>query len=172
MTGAIEVFVATKAVIRSDKNSKNCLKILQLSRKTSAAPRQCRDIMAQISVDTFHCESVILIVDIENMISWEHHIQISVVSVSTVMFRLGGGIHHLLNGRCRFVRTHNMSHDLPRFSAYHRHYVDVFPCFCLGFALQKPVQFIQFHSVHCCCSVWFTRFLTGLFLSNSSHSTY
>lgn len=37
---------------------------LQLSRKTSASPGQCRDVMAQISIDTLHCEGVILAVDI------------------------------------------------------------------------------------------------------------
>ena len=59
MAGAKTTFLRTKAVISANKNSKNGLKVLQLSGKAPAAPCQGRDIMPQVSVDTFHGESII-----------------------------------------------------------------------------------------------------------------
>ena len=69
MTSAIAVFLQSETVVGLNKNSKNCLEIFQFSGKASASPCQRRDIMAQISVDTFHREGVILIVDVLNMLS-------------------------------------------------------------------------------------------------------
>ena len=54
------VLLESKTVVSMDKNIKDSLEILQVSRKTPAPPRQCWDIVAQISVDTFHREGVIL----------------------------------------------------------------------------------------------------------------
>ncbi len=59
MAGAIAAFLCAKAVISTNENSKNGLKVLQLSEKAPAAPCQGRDIMPQVSVDTFHGESII-----------------------------------------------------------------------------------------------------------------
>ena len=69
MAGTVAIFLESKTVIGLNKNSKNSLEILQLPRKTPAPPGQCWDIMAQISVDTFHREGVILIMDVVNMSS-------------------------------------------------------------------------------------------------------
>ena len=74
MTRTIAIFLKAKAVISSNKNSQNSLKIFQFSRKASAAPCQRRDIMAQISIDTLNRERVILIVDIEDMPPWKNYI--------------------------------------------------------------------------------------------------
>ena len=59
MAGAIAAFLCAKAVISTNEHSKNGLKVLQLSEKAAAAPCQGRDIMPQVSVDTFHGESII-----------------------------------------------------------------------------------------------------------------
>lgn len=53
MAGTAEVFLEPETVAGLNENSKNSLQVLQLSRKTSASPSQRRDIMAQISNDTF-----------------------------------------------------------------------------------------------------------------------
>lgn len=50
--------------------------------------------MAQVSVDTLNREGIVLVVDIEDMLPWKDHIQISVVSVRTIAFRIRGGIHY------------------------------------------------------------------------------
>lgn len=139
VSGAIAVFLKAKAVVSLHENSQDCLKILQFSWKTSASPRQCRDIMAQISIDAFHCKSVILVVYIENMLPRKNHIPISIVSIRTILFRFRRRVHHFLNGVRGFLTAHGMAHDLPRFSAYHGNDVDIFPGFCPGLALQKPV---------------------------------
>ena len=69
MEGTMAMLLKAKTIVSLHKNSKNCLQVLQLPGKTSASPCQRRDIMAQISVDTFHSEGVILIVDVVNMLS-------------------------------------------------------------------------------------------------------
>jgi len=67
--GAIAFFLNAKAVVYLNKNSQNGLETLQFSRKTSASPCQDRDIMVQISVDAFHREGIIFVVDIVNVLS-------------------------------------------------------------------------------------------------------
>ena len=74
MERTILSLLQTEAVIRCDKNCEDCLKILQFSRKTPAPTRQCRDIMAQISIDTFDCEGVIFIMWIEYVFTWKYRI--------------------------------------------------------------------------------------------------
>ena len=76
--------------------------------------------MAQISVDTFRYEGVILIVDVVNMLSRIDHIQISLVSIRTVIFCLRSRINHPLIGKHlafkipsgkRFVRCDSLGAD-------------------------------------------------------------
>lgn len=74
MVGTIAVFMNSKTVVSPHEHSQNSLEIFQLSRKTSTSPRQCRNIMAQISVDTLHREGVTLVVNIEDMISGKNDI--------------------------------------------------------------------------------------------------
>ena len=169
MTRTIVIFLDTKTVISSNKNSQSCLKIFQFSRKASAAPCQRWNIMAQISIDTLNRERVILIVDIENMLPWKDHIQIPIVSIGTITFRLRTCIDYPLDCPGRFVPAHDMAYNLPRFPAHHCYDVNIFPCLCPGPAFQKPVQLIQFHSFRFCCGILFTHSLNGLFLSNSLH---
>ena len=97
MAGTVAILLESKTVISLNKNSKNSLEILQLPRKTPAPPGQCWDIMAQISVDTFHREGVILIVNVVNMSARVDHIQISLVPICAVIFCLRRGINHPLN---------------------------------------------------------------------------
>ena len=80
MTSAIAFFLQSETVVGLNKNSKNRLEIFQFSGKASASPCQRRDIMAQISIDTFHREGVILIVGVVNMLSWIDYVQIPPVS--------------------------------------------------------------------------------------------
>ena len=145
MTGAITNFLCAKAVISANENSKNGLKILRLSGKAPAAPCRGRDIMPQVSVDTFHCEGVTFVMDIENVLSWEDHVQIASIPIRAVLLSLLGCIHHLLDCSGRFVRTHHMTYNLSWIPAHHRHDIDIFPRFRAGLAFQKPVQFIQFY---------------------------
>ena len=98
--------------------------------------------MVQISIDTLHGEGVIFVVDIEDMFPWKDNIQISRVSICAITFRIRGCVYHLLNRPGVLITAHNMAYDLPRFPAYHRHDLDIFPCFCAGLVFQKPVQFI------------------------------
>ena len=74
MVGTIAAFMNSKTVVSPHEHSQNSLEIFQLSRKTSTSPRQCRNIMAQISVDTLHREGVTLVVNIEDMISGKNDI--------------------------------------------------------------------------------------------------
>ena len=132
MTRTIAIFLKAKAVISSNKNSQNSLKIFQFSRKASAAPCQCWNIMAQISIDTLNRERVILIVDIEDMPPWKDYIQIPIVSIGTIPFRLRSCIHHLLNRPGGFAPAYHVTHNLTWLSAYHRHNVDIFSGLCPG----------------------------------------
>lgn len=75
MAGTVMILLESKTVIGLNKNSKNSLEILQLPRKAPAPPSQRWDIMAQISVDTFHREGVILIMDVVNMPFWVDYIK-------------------------------------------------------------------------------------------------
>ena len=97
MTSAIAFFLQSETVVGLNKNSKNRLEIFRFSGKASASPCQRRDIMAQISVDTFHCEGVILIVDVVNMLSWIDYVQIPLISICTVILCLRSSINHPLN---------------------------------------------------------------------------
>ena len=139
MEGTIVMLLKAKTIVSLHKDSKNRLEIFQFSGKASASPCQCRDIMVQISIDTFCCEGVILIVDIVNMLSWKDHIQISAVPVCAVHFRLGSHVYHLLNGSGGLVPAHSMARDLSGFSTCPRYNVVIFSGFSPGFVLQKPV---------------------------------
>ena len=135
MIRTVKFFLPAKAVISLHKNSKDSLEILQLSGETPAAPRQRWDIMAQISVDALYGKGVIFVVDIADMLSWKDHIQIPAVSICTIAFRLRSRIDHSLDRPGHLVPTHDMSQNLSRISAHHRHNIDVFPGFCSGFIL-------------------------------------
>ena len=171
MAGTITVLVASKTIISMNKDREDRLKILQFSRETPAPPGQCRNIMAQISIDAFHREGVILVVNVKDMFSWKDHIQVSVVPVCAVYFRLRSHVYHPLDRPGGLIPTYSMSHYLPGFSAHHRHNVDIFPGFRPGLVLQKPVQLIQFNKF--CSSRGFLVTLPSgaLFLSNSLHWT-
>ena len=97
MSGTIAVLLKSEAVIGLHENSENRLEILQLSGKTPASPCQCRDIMAQISVDTFYRESVIFVVDVVNMLSWIDYVQISLISICAVILCLWSSVNHPLD---------------------------------------------------------------------------
>ena len=171
MAGTITVLLASKTIISMNKDREDRLEILQFSRETPAPPGQCRNIMAQISIDAFHREGVILVVNVKDMFSWKDHIQVSVVPVCAVYFRLRSHVYHPLDRPGGLIPTYSMSHYLPGFSAHHRHNVDIFPGFRPGLVLQKPVQLIQFHKF--CSSRGFLVTLPSgaLFLSNSLHWT-
>ena len=171
VTGTEAIFLEAKAVVGTDKNSKDSLEIFQLSGKAPATPCQRGDIMAQISVDTLHCEGIVFVVDVEDVLTRKNDIQITEISVRTVLFCLRSCIHHFLNGCRRFIQAHNMSQDLTGFPTHHRHDIDIFPRFCPGLNLQKPVQFIQLYDFgfFCTCFALFNRLFRALFLSNSSH---
>lgn len=98
MVGTIAVFMNSKTVVSPHEHSQNSLEIFQLSRKTSTSPRQCRNIMAQISVDTLHREGVTLVVNIEDMISGKNDIYVAGVPICAILSCLGSRVHHLLNG--------------------------------------------------------------------------
>ena len=74
MSVAITVFMNAELVVGVNENGQNRLKVFQFSRKTSAASCQCWNIMAQISIDTFHSKGVILVVSIEDVLSWKHNV--------------------------------------------------------------------------------------------------
>ena len=97
MTGTIKVFLKSETVVSANEDSKNCLKVFQLPGKTPAAPCQGGDIMAQISIDAFHSEGVILVVYVVNMFSWINDIQIAAVPVGTIIFRLRSHVDHPLD---------------------------------------------------------------------------
>ena len=156
-----------EAVVCLHKNSEDGLKVFQFPRETPAAPRQRRDIMAQISIDAFCREGVIFVVDIVNMLSRKDHIQISDIPIRTVCPGLRRRVYHSLNRAGSFVSAYNMAHDLPRPSAYHGYHIDIFPSLCPRLVLQKPVQLIQLHNFGVCCGFFFCLDLIGLFLSNS-----
>lgn len=164
------IFLYTKAVKSADKNSKNGLKVLQLSGKAPAAPCQSRDIMPQVSVDTFHCEGVTFVMDIEDVLSWEDHVQIAAIPIRAVLLSLLGCIHHLLDCSGRFVRTHHMTYNLSWLSAHHCHDIDIFPRFRAGLAFQEPVQLIQLYRLRRAeSSALFYIIFCALFLSNLLH---
>ena len=171
MAGTVTVLVLPKTIISMNKDREDRLEILQFSRETPAPPGQCRNIMAQISIDAFHREGVILVVNVKDMFSWKDHIQVSVVPVCAVYFRLRSHVYHPLDRPGGLIPTYSMSHYLPGFSAHHRHNVDIFPGFRPGLVLQKPVQLIQFNKF--CSSRGFLVTLPSgaLFLSNSLHWT-
>lgn len=135
MIRTVKFFLPAEAVIGLYKNSKDSLEILQFSRETPTAPRQRWNIMAQISVDTLYGKGVIFVVDIEDMLSWKDYIQISTVSIRAIAFRARNCIDHSLNPPGHLIPAHGMPQNLSRISAYHRHYIDVFPGFCPGFIL-------------------------------------
>ena len=170
MAGAKTTFLRTKAVISANRNSKNGLKVLQLSGKAPAAPCQSRDIMPQVSVDAFHCKGVTFVMDIENVLSREDHVQIAAVPICAVLLSLWGRIYHLLDCSGRFVHTRHMTYNLSWLPAHHRHDIDVFPSFCAGLALQEPVQLIQFYDLRRAeAFALFHIIFCALFLSNLLH---
>ncbi len=169
VSGTVAVFFQSKTIVCLNKNSQNCLEILQFSRKTPASPCQCRDVMAQISVDAFHREGVIFVVHIVDVLSWIYYIQVSLIAICAIIFCIWSRIYHPLDRPRHFIPACHMPQDLPWLAAHHCHNVDIFPRFCPGFILQIPVQLIQFHNFCPLCGFFFSRPLFGLFLSNLPH---
>ena len=97
MEEMIAMLLKAKTIVSLYKDSKNRLEVLQLPGKTSASPCQRRDIMAQISVDTFYRESVIFVVDVVNMLSWIDYVQISLISICAVILCLWSSVNHPLD---------------------------------------------------------------------------
>ena len=87
MAGEITAFLCAKAVISTNENSKYGLKVLQLSGKAPAAPGQSGDIMPQVKSDTFHGEGVAFVMDIEDVLSREDHVQIAAIPICAVSLR-------------------------------------------------------------------------------------
>ena len=114
--------------------------------------------MAQIGIDTLCRKGISFAVDIVNMRAREDHIQIAIVPICAICPSFWSCIHHLLDRLCGFVRTHRVSHDLPRMPADHRHNIHIFASFSLGLAFNIPVELIQF------CNLWI--FFTGFPLLN------
>ncbi len=112
MAGEITAFLCAKAVISTNENSKYGLKVLQLSEKAAAAPDQSGDIMPQVKSDTFHGEGVAFVMDIEDVLSREDHVQIAAIPICAVSLRFRGCVHHPLDCSERFVRTHHMTCNL------------------------------------------------------------
>ena len=170
MAREITAFLCAKAVISTNENSKYGLKVLQLSEKAAAAPDQSGDIMPQVKSDTFHGEGVAFVMDIEDVLSREDHVQIAAIPICAVSLRFKGGVHHPLDCSGRFVRTHHMTYNLSRLPAHHRHDIDVFPRFRAGLAFQEPVQLVQLYRLRRTESfALFHIILCALFLSNLPH---
>lgn len=126
--------------------------------------------MPQVSVDAFHCEGVTFVMDIEDVLSREDHIQIAAISIRAVLLSLWSCIHHLLDCSGRFVRTHHVTYNLSWLSAHYRHDIDVFPRFRAGLAFQEPVQLVQLYRLRRTESfALFHIILCALFLSNLPH---
>lgn len=91
--------------------------------------------MAQIRMDAFHREGVIFAMNIEDVLPWKDHIQISRVTIGTVLLRHRRRIHHALNRLSRFVAADDMPQNLTWIPVHHRYDVDVFPGSCSGLVL-------------------------------------
>ena len=126
--------------------------------------------MPQVSVDTFHCEGVTFVMDIEDVLSREDHVQIVAIPIRAVLLSLWGCIHHLLDCPGRLVHTHHMTYNLSWLPAHHRHDIDVFPRFRAELAFREPVQIIQFYRLRRTVSFAFFHIIfRALFLSNLPH---
>ena len=100
--------------------------------------------MAQVGIDTFYCEGIFFVVNIEDVFSRIDNIQITGITVCAVSLGIGSGIHHALDRLRSFISADSMTYDLPWLTAHHRYDIDVLSCFCLRFAFKKPVKFVQF----------------------------
>ena len=132
-------FLYTKTIISRDKNGDNGSQILHFPWKTSAAPRQRGYIMAQVGVHAFYRESIVFIVDIINMLSRKHNVQIPAISICTVCSCFRRLVYDLLNRLRRFVHTDAISRNLSRLSTNHRYNIDVFPRVCTRLLIDEPV---------------------------------
>ena len=116
--------------------------IFRFPRKPSAAARRRRNIMPQISIAPLQRKSILFVVNMENMFSRKDHIQISIVSVCTILLCHQNCVCHLPDCSSCFIPAYYMADYLTRLSTYHGYYIDVFPCFRPWLILQKPIQFI------------------------------
>ena len=119
--------------------------------------------MAQVGIDAFYREGVFFVVDIEDVFSRIDNIQITGITVCAVSLSIGSGIHHALDRLRSFIPADSVTYDLPRLTAHHRYDIDVLSCFCLRFAFEKPVKFVQFR-----CAVRLVQSLVLLIVLSGS----
>ena len=122
-------FQCAEAVMRLNKDGRNCPKVFQFPGKAPAAARQCGNIMPQISINPLHSKSVFFIVNAKDVLSRKDYVQISVVFVRAEPLCRRNRVSHSLNRSERFVPARNMTCYLLRLSACYGHYTDIFPCF-------------------------------------------
>ena len=99
--------------------------------------------MPKIGIYALHSVRIAFITDIANMLAWKNNIKITHVTVCEIILGIRRVIHQALQSERAFVKLDVETYDLPWFTAYHRHHIDVFTCFGLGFLIDKPIQLIK-----------------------------
>ena len=142
----LEFFFA-ELVVCVNKNRHNSIKCFNATVKATASAREPRYVMPKVCVDAFYIVRVFFVADIAYMTSGKNDVQITEIAVSTVFFSIWRRIHNLLYPLRGFIAGGFKTNDLARFSAYHGHQIYIFTRLGTGFALYKPIQFVQFKSV-------------------------
>ncbi len=133
------VFSQPKTIVSINKHLYHRLQGFQCPSEATASSCQQRDVMAQISVYTFNCVRITFVCHVSDVFTWIYDIQIANIPIRTIGFRLRRLIDDALYAKSAFVSCHLKTQNLSWVSAYHRHQIDVFSCFGMGFAFDKPV---------------------------------
>ena len=96
--------------------------------------------MPYVSAYSFNCKSIALIVYVAYMLTRINYINIAPISVCAVIFSFRTIINDLLYSIWRLIKSNVITYNLPRFTAYHRHYISVFTGFRLRTCLHKHMR--------------------------------
>ena len=83
---AVFHFCFTELVIRVNKDFDNSLQCFKSTAKTTATPRQDRNVMTQIGIDTFDIMRVSFVMNTTNMLAGINHINVAKITIRAVIF--------------------------------------------------------------------------------------
>ena len=137
-------FGYTECIVSVGKNLQNSLQSFNAARKTSASTTQNRDIVPQIGINAFYATGIFFIVDISDMLTRIDYINISCITVGTVIICRRRIINQCLNTIRGLVISRIDTDNLTGNTTDKRDNIAIFPRFGCSFLSDKPIKFVYF----------------------------
>ena len=137
-------FRCTERIASVNENSHNRVQGFNSSCEAPTAPHKNGNITPQISIHVLNGKRIVLVMEILHVFAGIYDVFVPAPTIRIVRFRPRHTLNHRLNPLRRLVISHVKPHNPARQATYHHHQIHILPRFGVGFALDKPVQFVKF----------------------------